>query len=45
MTTTPTTEDGHTARPDDDPAPGDRCKDCGREVTWLGPSMSDWEHV
>lgn len=35
----------HAARPDDDPEPGDRCKDCGDEITWLGPSHYDWEHV
>lgn len=32
-------------RPDDDPEPGDRCKGCGRDLTWVGPGMSDWEHV
>ncbi len=30
-------------RPDDDPTPGDRCKDCGRELTWRGPSQTDWD--
>jgi hypothetical protein len=35
----------HPARPDDDPEPGDRCKDCGRPITWLGPSQFDWEHT
>jgi hypothetical protein len=35
----------HEARPDDDPEPGDRCKDCGEAVVWLGPSMYDWQHV
>jgi hypothetical protein len=34
----------HEARPDDDPEPGDRCKDCGRPVVWIGPSQYDWEH-
>lgn len=29
-------------RPDDLPAPGDRCKDCGREITWDGPGPYDW---
>lgn len=35
----------HYARPDDDPTPGDRCKDCGQPVTWVGPSHTDWEHI
>ena len=35
----------HPARPDDDPEPGDRCKDCGKEITWVGPSQVDWLHV
>ncbi len=38
--------DGHVIRPDDDPEPGDRCKECGRPITWIGPSpATDWEHV
>ena len=37
-------DDDHKARPDDDPEPGDRCKDCGKDITWLGPSYNDWEH-
>lgn len=40
-----TTPPAHPARPDDDPEPGDRCKDCGEPITWLGPSMTDWEHT
>lgn len=35
----------HDPRPDDDPEPGDTCKDCGRPVTWTGPSANDWEHA
>jgi hypothetical protein len=36
----------HPARPDDDPEPGDRCKDCGEDITWIGPSVAhDWMHV
>lgn len=35
----------HDARPDDDPEPGDRCKDCGEPVIWMGPGMYDWMHV
>lgn len=35
----------HKARPDDDPTPGDRCKDCGGEITWTGPLASDWDHI
>lgn len=35
----------HDARPDDDPEPGDRCKDCGEDITWTGPSHLDWLHV
>lgn len=32
---------GH--RPDDLPEPGDRCKECRRELTWVGPGIYDWE--
>jgi hypothetical protein len=40
------TRDDHRARPDDDPEPGDRCKECGEAITWAGPStVTDWEHV
>ena len=36
----------HPARPDDDPRPGDRCKDCGAQITWIGPDpASDWGHA
>lgn len=35
----------HDARPDDLPEPGDRCKDCGAAVTWVGPSGNDWVHA
>ena len=35
----------HEARPDDDNEPGDRCKDCGQAVVWIGPSHVDWLHV
>jgi hypothetical protein len=36
----------HDPRPDDDPEPGDRCKDCGQSIVWVGPSTAyDWEHV
>ncbi len=34
----------HDARPDDLPEPGDRCKDCGENITWIGPGIGDWEH-
>ena len=35
----------HEARPDDDNEPGDRCKDCGDDIVWIGPSHVDWLHV
>jgi hypothetical protein len=36
----------HDAVPDDDPEPGDRCKVCGEDITWMGPSpTTDWLHV
>lgn len=35
----------HRPRPDDDPKPGDRCKDCGDDITWEGPTAYDWLHV
>ena len=28
--------------PDDLPEPGDRCKHCSREITWIGPGKDDW---
>lgn len=37
--------ESHEARPDDDNEAGDRCKDCGQKVTWIGPGLNDWEHV
>lgn len=37
--------DSHDARPDDDPEPGDRCKDCGEPIVWLGPDANNWQHV
>lgn len=38
--------DWHTITPDDLPEPGDRCKTCGREVVWIGPStITDWVHT
>jgi hypothetical protein len=42
--TGPTVYD-HDARPDDDNEPGDRCKDCGDDIVWIGPSHVDWLHV
>lgn len=35
----------HDPRPDDDRGPGGYCKDCGEEITWMGPSHLDWMHV
>jgi hypothetical protein len=36
----------HDIIPDDLPEPGDRCKTCGKAITWIGPStVYDWEHV
>lgn len=32
-------------RPDDLPEPGDRCKDCLRTLSWLGPGPYDWEAI
>jgi hypothetical protein len=35
----------HDIVPDDDPEPGNRCKTCGKDITWIGPStVYDWEH-
>lgn len=34
----------HEARPDDDNEPGDRCKDCGEDITWHGTNP-EWMHV
>lgn len=38
-------DDGH--RPDDMPEPGDRCKDCHHDLTWVGPELdpSGWGAV
>lgn len=36
----------HEIRPDDLPEEGDRCKECGKPITWIGPStVTDWEHT
>lgn len=35
----------HEPQPDDLPEPGDRCKRCGEDITWTGPSIYDWLHV
>lgn len=35
----------HDARPDDDNEPGDRCKDCGADIVWIGPSHTNYLHV
>lgn len=29
-------------RPDDLPEPGDRCKYCGTDITWIGPGPYNW---
>ena len=37
----------HAARPCDHPEDGvghNCCKDCGRDITWLGPDPHDWIH-
>jgi hypothetical protein len=34
----------HDALPDDLPDEGDRCKHCGKDITWMGPSPYDWLH-
>lgn len=41
----PTKEYDHAARPDDFSEYGDRCRFCGDDITWIGPSHSDWLHV
>lgn len=33
----------HDRGADDLPEPGDRCKDCGVPITWIGPGPYDWE--
>lgn len=40
-----TIESDHSARPSDGNGPGDRCKDCGIHIVWVGPSASDWMHL
>lgn len=36
----------HDPRPDDrESGAPDRCKDCGEDVTWIGPTLRDWLHV
>lgn len=36
----------HDPRPDDMPEPGDRCRECGEDITWVGPDLyADWLHV
>jgi len=46
----PPTDEGkeydHDPRPDDQPVPGDHCRFCAEEITWLGPDpQTDWMHV
>ncbi len=31
----------HDARPSDDAEPGDHCKDCGEDITWMGPNGAE----
>lgn len=38
----PEEEECELHRPDDLPDPGDRCKYCGKEITWVGPGDYDW---
>ena len=35
----------HPARPNDLPKAGNRCRDCGQPITWIGPSHDDWIHT
>ena len=35
----------HDPVPDDLPEPGNRCRECGEDITWMGPSQYDWMHV
>lgn len=35
----------HEASPDDLPEDGERCKTCGEDITWVGPSQYDYLHV
>ena len=42
---TPGKDYDHDAAPDSLPGPGDTCKTCGEDITWIGPSQSDWLHV
>lgn len=35
----------HDPVPDDMPEPGDRCKKCGEDITWIGPGTYDYLHV
>ena len=44
-TTGPGREYDHDPKPDDMPEPGDRCRECGEPITWVGPSQYDWMHV
>ncbi len=34
--------DGNSHEPDDLPDDGDRCKYCGIDITWIGPSVHNW---
>lgn len=35
----------HEARPDDLPEPGERCKECGAPIVWMGSGHDTWLHV
>lgn len=43
--TTPGKEYDHDPGPDSSPGDGYRCKVCGEDITWVGPSNYDWLHV
>ena len=35
----------HAAAQDSMPGPGETCKHCGEDITWMGPGIYDWMHV
>lgn len=35
----------HDPKPDSQPEAGDRCNECGEDITWIGPGTYDYMHV
>lgn len=45
LTCTPGKVYDHEPRPGSEPGPGESCKECGEDITWIGPGIYDYLHV